>query len=372
MQWHGDSHLFDTWHTVREVHALCESGRGLKKLSNFIARERETAELRESVSREEVEQMNVAAEMWRQEREEWVKVEKVIASREQPTYLVRHLQRIRKRRRTFTLPPDTADTEEDQQGEEVKEAVKEEKEEQVVTVVQQMETEDMRIEVEEKTTITTVTTDTSPPPPLSSQPLSLMAVDSDPEPPPTKDEESNEADMQDDPSPPSDDDDDEELYDDGTTISQFLVKWHGLAHEDCTWECADDIAAYQPAIDDFLDLERMSSARPHAGGLNRKFRKITEQPAYLNQGVLREYQIQGLEWLVHNWCEGINSSPLTCTPHTSLDMPPLPLSLHRPMLTWLLSLPSCVFCDVVLADEMGLGQNALTAQLSPLPVRSRH
>ena len=329
IQWHGDSHLYDTWHTLREAHALCESGRGLKKLSNFIARERETAELMQAVSREEVEQMNVAAEMVRQEREEWVKVEKVIASREWPTALAKQTQRIRKRRRTFVIKEEDA---------EVPEAMaEEEKEDRTVVVKAEVHTDDMRMDVEEKTAITSTITTTESiviksetvikPDPFSSsssssaEPFTTASLgspaamkDEDDEAHVVKmedaqpaDDEQPEREEDDEVEEDADSDDDEgQLYDDGTTVTQYLVKWRGLAHEDCTWECAEDISAYQTAIDDFLDLERLTSARAPSGGLSRKFRELTEQPAYLSQGELREYQVEGLNWLIHNWCAHIN------------------------------------------------------------------
>ena len=352
VQWHGDSHLYDTWHTVREAQALCESGRGLKKLSNFIAREREASELRQAVSMEEVEQMNVAAEMVRQEREEWVKVEKIIASREQPTFLVQHLQRIRKRRRTFRLADDAApqspptppkaeeEEEETKAGPPLMEETREEKEERVVRVQHTVESDDMRVEVEEKTTVTTVITDTSlqSPLPTTSLDTPMTLEPSEPAPIPVKGEDEDvDAVMADDPptdaeAPAAEEEGDQEeesdeedgaLYDDGTTVSQYFVKWRGLAHEDCTWEAAEDIAAYQASIDDFLDLERSTSTKPPSGPLNRKFRPIKEQPVYLQQGVLREYQMAGLEWLVHNWCSGINSSQRSLTCHSSRAIHPL-------------------------------------------------
>ena len=401
IQWHGDSHLYDTWHTESEVEELCASGRGLKKLSNFIARERETLLQMQSVSREEVEQMNVAAEMMRQEREEWVKVEKVIASRECPTHIVKQLQRIRKRRRTFTLGEQEEEVEgreneeggvkvgqeEEQKKQPMMVEEKEEEQQRVAVVKREAQAEGMRTEEEaEEKAITCVATTHSaiiPQPPLSSPspsapPDARMVIDTGPDVSAAmKDEEEAAAKMEDD-QPTVDavtdvadaaeetvdgvqkeeeeeEDDDEELYDDGTTVTQYLVKWRGLAHEDCTWESAEAISAYQACIDDFLDLEQLTSARGAGGQLSRKFRKLDVQPAYLQQGQLREYQLEGLNWLIHNWCKQVNSSqqPPPPPPH-SLHPTPASLPLSAPLIS-----PAFCPCDrrcAVLADEMGLGK----------------
>ena len=307
----------------------------------------------QSVSREEVEQMNVAAEMMRQGREEWVRVEKIIASRESPTHIVRQLQRIRKRRRTFRLEEEDEETKEgEKEGNKVKEEMGEEmmveeKQERVVIVKQETQTEDMRTEVEEESVTAVASTDLviTPHAPSSTPsvpPDASMVIDTGPDVFAAMKEEGEEAAKMEDDSAEADDvadvadagqlgaaeeeakadeqdeenDDEEELYNDGTTVTQYFVKWRCLAHEDCTWESAEDIAAYQAAIDDFLDLERLTAARPTGGQLSRKFRKLDVQPTYLQQGELREYQLEGLNWLIHNWCNDVNSSQrITTHPH---------------------------------------------------------
>lgn len=84
IQWTGSSHLYDSWHTHHAIIALCSrgSGKGLKKLSNFISRKEELADQLTMASPEEKEQINVQLEMLREEREEWSKVEKIIGRRE--------------------------------------------------------------------------------------------------------------------------------------------------------------------------------------------------------------------------------------------------------------------------------------------------
>jgi chromodomain-helicase-DNA-binding protein 1 len=80
----------------------------------------------------------------------------------------------------------------------------------------------------------------------------------------------------------------------------------------------------QVEIDRFLDR---SSNRPSSdlreSNLNtrRKFVKLDEQPDYIQYGKLRAFQLQGVNFLAHNWCRGTN---------------------------------------VILADEMGLGKTVQT------------
>ena len=62
-----------------------------------------------------------------------------------------------------------------------------------------------------------------------------------------------------------------------------------------------------------------------------KFVKLDEQPDYIKFGKLRPFQLQGLNFLAHNWCRGTN---------------------------------------VILADEMGLGktvQMLVFTKAEPIP-----
>jgi chromodomain-helicase-DNA-binding protein 1 len=80
----------------------------------------------------------------------------------------------------------------------------------------------------------------------------------------------------------------------------------------------------QLEIDRFLDR---SSNRPNSDlresniSTRRKFVKLDEQPDYIKYGKLRAFQLQGVNFLAHNWCRGTN---------------------------------------VILADEMGLGKTVQT------------
>ncbi|KAF2131439.1 hypothetical protein P153DRAFT_365028 [Dothidotthia symphoricarpi CBS 119687] len=112
---------------------------------------------------------------------------------------------------------------------------------------------------------------------------------------------------------------------DGEDETEYFVKWKGLTYEFCTWEPASLVSQLsQVEIDRFLDR---SSNRPSSDtresniSTRRKFVKLDEQPDYIKYGKLRSFQLQGVNFLAHNWCRGTN---------------------------------------VILADEMGLGKTVQT------------
>ena len=312
IQWHGDSHMYNTWHTEREIHELCEHGRGLKKLSNFITKERQRAEERDSVTIEEVEQMNVGLEMDRQEREEWVHVEKVVASEEANAYLVRQLQRLRRRRRKFRLPEEHGGEKEEESK--VADELNHTGEESTLVKMEGAHDGIVKMEVDEQKALSDVKSEavvkaegsgandeSSMADEVTVDPVKLEAAAFADEQQAMEEEELAQHNGEKD-----DEDDEDEDEDDGSTVTRYLVKWRGLPHEECTWECADDIAAYQSAIDAFLDLEQLTTTKQPPAVVSKKFRMLNEQPAYLDAGELREYQLEGLNWLLHNWCRGIN------------------------------------------------------------------
>ena len=102
---------------------------------------------------------------------------------------------------------------------------------------------------------------------------------------------------------------------DGT--QEVYCKWQSLPYSECTWERMEYISKeFQHVVDDYLDRESCNTRPNQKNALrsNRpKFVELKKQPAYL--GVkgenfeLRDYQLEGLNWLAHSWCRG-NSSIL--------------------------------------------------------------
>ena len=132
-----------------------------------------------------------------------------------------------------------------------------------------------------------------------------------------------------------------------TPLREFLCKWDGLPYTECSWEEETQIGdKFKTEIDDYFNRQTILNI-PHRSAKvakNRpKFKTIPFQPVWLGkpplQGVkteslvpkdrqtpedtltLRDYQLEGLNWLVYSWCK-----------HNS----------------------------VILADEMGLGKTIQT------------
>lgn len=110
----------------------------------------------------------------------------------------------------------------------------------------------------------------------------------------------------------------------GEEGTEYLVKWKGLNYDHCTWEEAELVSKLaQSEIDRYLDrtsrlpILNKSESNPRTRSPYKVFR---DQPDYIKNGELREFQIKGVNFLAHNWCKG-NS--------------------------------------VILADEMGLGKTVL-------------
>jgi chromodomain-helicase-DNA-binding protein 1 len=112
---------------------------------------------------------------------------------------------------------------------------------------------------------------------------------------------------------------------DGDDGHEYFVKWKGLQYDDCTWEEASLISSHaQDKIDQYLDRASRSwqSDRKQSNPDTRsRMTKLEQQPSYVKNGELREFQMKGLNFLALNWTRGNN---------------------------------------VILADEMGLGKTVQT------------
>lgn len=112
---------------------------------------------------------------------------------------------------------------------------------------------------------------------------------------------------------------------DGDDGDEYLIKWKGLQYDECTWETAKLVSEHaQDKIDLFLDRASRSwqSDRTQSNPDTRsRMKKLEEQPDYITNGELREFQMKGLNFLALNWTRSNN---------------------------------------VILADEMGLGKTVQT------------
>ncbi|XP_075597457.1 chromodomain-helicase-DNA-binding protein 8 [Balearica regulorum gibbericeps] len=88
--------------------------------------------------------------------------------------------------------------------------------------------------------------------------------------------------------------------DNGEPVVYYLVKWCSLPYEDSTWELKEDVD--EGKIGEFKriqarhpELKRL--ARPQAGS----WKKLELSHEYKNHNQLREYQLEGVNWLLFNW-----------------------------------------------------------------------
>jgi chromodomain-helicase-DNA-binding protein 1 len=94
---------------------------------------------------------------------------------------------------------------------------------------------------------------------------------------------------------------------------EYFVKWCGLNYEHCTWEsqnninpiAKEQIAEYRQreaeAKFPYKSIQYSRNNRP-------KFKKITQDPEYirLTGGLLKDFQLTGLNWLAYIWSKGEN------------------------------------------------------------------
>ncbi|KAG8570771.1 hypothetical protein GDO81_011410 [Engystomops pustulosus] len=86
----------------------------------------------------------------------------------------------------------------------------------------------------------------------------------------------------------------------GEPMTHYLVKWCSLPYEDSTWELKQDL---DPAkIEEF---EKLQSREPETERVERppadEWKKLESSREYKNNNSLREYQLEGVNWLLFNW-----------------------------------------------------------------------
>ncbi|XP_014399587.1 PREDICTED: chromodomain-helicase-DNA-binding protein 7 isoform X4 [Myotis brandtii] len=86
----------------------------------------------------------------------------------------------------------------------------------------------------------------------------------------------------------------------GEPVTHYLVKWCSLPYEDSTWELRQDID--QAKIEEF---EKLMSREPETARVERPpaddWKKSESSREYKNNNKLREYQLEGVNWLLFNW-----------------------------------------------------------------------
>ncbi|XP_051785343.1 chromodomain-helicase-DNA-binding protein 7 isoform X2 [Erpetoichthys calabaricus] len=91
----------------------------------------------------------------------------------------------------------------------------------------------------------------------------------------------------------------------GEPVTHYLVKWCSLPYEDSTWELRQDIEPGK--IEEF---EKLLGREPEMNRVERPpssdWQKSESSREYKNGNALREYQLEGLNWLLFNWYNARN------------------------------------------------------------------
>uniref|UniRef100_A0A673Y572 Chromodomain helicase DNA binding protein 8 n=1 Tax=Salmo trutta TaxID=8032 RepID=A0A673Y572_SALTR len=88
--------------------------------------------------------------------------------------------------------------------------------------------------------------------------------------------------------------------DNGEPVVYYLVKWCSLPYEDATWELREDVD--EDKVEEFRKIQDRQpqlkrTPRPQAAA----WKKLEEFTEYKSGNVLREYQLEGVNWLLFNW-----------------------------------------------------------------------
>ncbi|KAM8961534.1 chromodomain-helicase-DNA-binding protein 8 isoform 1-T1 [Pelodytes ibericus] len=88
--------------------------------------------------------------------------------------------------------------------------------------------------------------------------------------------------------------------DNGEPVVYYLVKWCSLSYEDSTWELKEDVD--EGKVEEFRQIE---SRQPNLKRVPRpaatSWKKLELSHEYQNGNQLREYQLEGVNWLLFNW-----------------------------------------------------------------------
>ena len=83
---------------------------------------------------------------------------------------------------------------------------------------------------------------------------------------------------------------------------EYLVKWSNIEYNGSTWEEGNNDNDMLEAITKFIERHELAEKKICATQTDRAVAPIiTEQPKYISGGVLHDYQLQGLKWLLSNY-----------------------------------------------------------------------
>ncbi|CAO3564356.1 unnamed protein product [Mortierella alpina] len=104
-------------------------------------------------------------------------------------------------------------------------------------------------------------------------------------------------------------------------IQSVFVKWKSLDYDQATWDEPDEpdsphYASFKQAFKDWVSARKIeipARAKKGRSGLQPRplnqlpFEELKEQPSYVTGGTLKDYQMDGLNWLRYNHWKNVNS-----------------------------------------------------------------
>uniref|UniRef100_A0ACB8F5Y5 Choline dehydrogenase 6 n=1 Tax=Sphaerodactylus townsendi TaxID=933632 RepID=A0ACB8F5Y5_9SAUR len=87
--------------------------------------------------------------------------------------------------------------------------------------------------------------------------------------------------------------------DTGEEVIHYLVKWCSLPYEESTWELEEDVDPGK--IKEFESLQIQPEIKPLERPASESWQKLGKSRDYKNNNELREYQLEGMNWLLFNW-----------------------------------------------------------------------
>ncbi|XP_029525089.2 chromodomain-helicase-DNA-binding protein 6-like isoform X2 [Oncorhynchus nerka] len=85
----------------------------------------------------------------------------------------------------------------------------------------------------------------------------------------------------------------------GEEVTHYLVKWCSLSYEEATWELQEDVDPVK--IREFEEIKRIPEFKFVERPQPDKWQKLDKSKDYRNGNQLREYQLEGMNWLLFNW-----------------------------------------------------------------------
>nr|XP_033818823.1 chromodomain-helicase-DNA-binding protein 6 isoform X1 [Geotrypetes seraphini]XP_033818824.1 chromodomain-helicase-DNA-binding protein 6 isoform X1 [Geotrypetes seraphini] len=85
----------------------------------------------------------------------------------------------------------------------------------------------------------------------------------------------------------------------GEEVTHYLVKWCSLSYEESTWELEEDVDPVK--IKEFEVLQIPPEMKHLERPASEAWQKLKKSREYKNNNQLREYQLEGMNWLLFNW-----------------------------------------------------------------------